>query len=1569
MSNRLGGRQGTAYLGTNAIQPPDYTFSDRSPTQYDINNVSVGDFWLNQTNESLWVLVSLAGDSQSKGPLATWSKLEAGGISALNELTGNTGGPITADINANINIVGDGVGIIFTGNPATNTLTASLVGGGEAAESFPTDAGTATPVNGVLSIIADTASINAGSTVSFSGAGNIVTFNVTDANDNTIIGKSSGNAAITGGDNTVIGQDSAFSLTTGSDNTILGRGSAQNITSGSSNIIIGRDAGDALTANDSNNTLIGDDGFAGASEFVVISAGTGGTPAFHNYPGVNASTTNGGNTFVGAGAGNFTLAGGAGQASNNGFGDDALNALTSGFNNNAMGVSALNKVTTGTNNIGIGHNAGFNSGGNTGLVSGTLNVLIGSTAGSNYTTNESSNIIIGSALGTLGESNVLRIGNGTGGAAGQLNKSFISGVYGITPTVNDGVPVFINSLGQLGTVGSGGATSIETVTGNTGGAVGPLAGNINIVGDNTSIAITGNPGTNTLTVAAIGGPGGLSTLTGDSGGAISPMAGNINVIANNAGLNAGSSVSFSGASNTLTFNVTDASSNTIIGFGAGNLTLTGPNNTGIGSECLPNLTSGTFNTVLGVNTGDALTTGSFNILLGADAGSNYANIESNNILIGSLGVLAETHALHIGDGTGGGLGQLNKAFISGIVGITPATADGIPVFIGSDGQLGTVGSGGSAFVSTVTGNVGGAVSPTAGGNLNIVGDGTTIVITGTPGSNTLTVVGLGGGGGTLSQIDGDTGMALPALGIINIIADVAAQGCGSTVAFDGSGNTIELSVTDIGNNVIIGGGSGNATLSATNNTVLGTDCAIAFTTATSNLLFGRQTGSLITTGSNNFLAGDASLATVLKGTTTSTGLYGFGIGSSVFLHNWGGSTSGNTFVGSGSGGVFNAGQQAADRQNTACGAGSLFAITTGSANLALGYSAGSTLTTGINNTLIGIGAGFNYTTSESSNICIGGGVFGTISESNALRIGTATGTADGQLNKSFIQGIYGISPVSGDGIPVFIGSTGQLGTAGNGGSALVSSLMGNSGGFVDPTLGNINIVGDGTSITVVGNPGTSTLTISAVGGGGGGLTTLTGDNGSALESAGVINVIAGTSTQECGSTVAFDGSSNTLELSVTDISNNTIIGGGSGNATLSGTNNTVLGVDCATAFTTASSNILFGRQTGSFITTGTDNFLAGDGSLAAVLKGTTNATGFYAFGIGADIFFHNWGGQNTGNTFVGAASGNRFNVAQQSSGQNNTTCGANSLPLLTTGFNNTVVGASSAFVTTGSNNTLLGTFAGDNYASSESSNICIGSNVSGTASESHVMRIGVGTGTGAGQLNKTFIAGIRGITTGISNAIPVVIDSLGQLGTAGGSSTITTLTGNSGGAVSATGGNINIRGDGTTVNVSGNPGTSTLTISAAGGAGGGPSFFAYLTNNRVNVTGDGTVYTVIYDTLPYNLGSGFNLGTSVFTAPVTGFYNFSYNMGMAVSSTLITRTYITSIVTTGRKFNCASDAWFSASSSTIRVPSGNIYTTMTAGDTAYCTVIVELGSKTVSVLGSGGPPAFDLTTFFSGTLI
>src|SRR6185436_14016907 len=72
-------------------------------------------------------------------------------------------------------------------------------------------------------------------------------------------------------------------------------------------------------------------------------------------------------------------------------------------------------------------------------------------------------------------------------------------------------------------------TVTETLTGNTGGPVGPDgANNINVVGDGTTITIAGNPGTFTLTASVVG-TGVLSSLTTDDGHVVTPTGGTIDV--------------------------------------------------------------------------------------------------------------------------------------------------------------------------------------------------------------------------------------------------------------------------------------------------------------------------------------------------------------------------------------------------------------------------------------------------------------------------------------------------------------------------------------------------------------------------------------------------------------------------------------------------------------------------------------------------------------------------------------------------------------------------------------------------------------------------------------------------------------------------------------------------------------------------------------------------------------------------------------------------------------------------------------------------------------------------------
>ena len=99
----------------------------------------------------------------------------------------------------------------------------------------------------------------------------------------------------------------------------------------------------------------------------------GATRFAHAY---KASGADGQNTFVGQGAGNFTMSIGGGVSSlasyNVGVGMNALTGLTTGLSNVAVGRIALAQLTSGTDNIAIGVNGQYNN------LTGTYNVSIGS---------------------------------------------------------------------------------------------------------------------------------------------------------------------------------------------------------------------------------------------------------------------------------------------------------------------------------------------------------------------------------------------------------------------------------------------------------------------------------------------------------------------------------------------------------------------------------------------------------------------------------------------------------------------------------------------------------------------------------------------------------------------------------------------------------------------------------------------------------------------------------------------------------------------------------------------------------------------------------------------------------------------------------------------------------------------------------------------------------------------------------------------------------------------------------------------------------------------------------------
>jgi trimeric autotransporter adhesin len=120
--------------------------------------------------------------------------------------------------------------------------------------------------------------------------------------------------------------------------------------------------------------------------------------------------------------------------------------------------------------------------------------------------------------------------------------------------------------------------------------------------------------------------------------------------------------------------------NTAIGQGAMEKATSGASNTAVGAGALIK-TTGKFNTALGAAALEGNTTGESNIAVGINAGQKLTTGD-NNIDIGNEGVAAEANSIRIGSA------DQTATFIAGISGANVAGGD--PVFILSNGKLGTV---------------------------------------------------------------------------------------------------------------------------------------------------------------------------------------------------------------------------------------------------------------------------------------------------------------------------------------------------------------------------------------------------------------------------------------------------------------------------------------------------------------------------------------------------------------------------------------------------------------------------------------------------------------------------------------------------------------------------------------------------------------------------------------------------------------------------------------------------------------------------------------------------------------
>ena len=260
-----------------------------------------------------------------------------------------------------------------------------------------------------------------------------------------------------------------------------------------------------------------------------------------------------------------------------------------------------------------------------------------------------------------------------------------------------------------------------------------------------------------------------------------------------------------------------------------------------------------------------------------------------------------------------------------------------------------------------------------------------------------------------------------------------------------------------------------------------------------------------------------------------------------------------------------------------------------------------------------------------------------------------------------------------------------------------------------------------------------------------------------------ISAIAEDGTVTCG-----DGSDedlNTRYGALTLVNNtgdaNTAIGDGALQFNTTGVLNTASGVDALGDNTDGSFNTASGVNALWHNITGDSNTATGMNALFSNTDGFQNtATGRAALFSNTDGFDNTATGRSalesntTGN--VNSASG-AYALHLNTEGVANSADGHSALYSNTTGSFNTASGYESLWTNTiGSNNIAVGYQAGYDLTTGDR-NIAIGN--AGVAGDSNTIRVGNANHT------RVFVHGIEGRTTGINDAVTVVIDSNGQLGT------------------------------------------------------------------------------------------------------------------------------------------------------------------------------------------------------------
>jgi hypothetical protein len=366
----------------------------------------------------------------------TSAKLATGAVTSSNIASGAVG---SSQLASGLTLAGTTTGTFsgpLSGNASTATSATSAASAGSATNFTGSLAGDVTGTQSATSIAATT--VTGKALTGFSSSAGTVS-----ATDTVLVGinKLDGNIALkaplaspsfTG---TVAAPAVNIPTTTTAANGVIEMNGTPILSAkGTQNTFLGNGAG--------NFTLTGTQNTAtGASSFVNNTTGTGNTAA--GVSSLTANTTGFNNTATG-----FQALGSNTTASNNvATGQAALLTNTTGANNTAIGTSSL-RNNTGSSNTAIGTSSLTNN------TSGANNIGIGLNAGQTITTG-SNNIDIGSDAAAAAESNTIRVGT-------TQTDTFLTGVIHGNGSGLTGISGFSGSLAGDVT-GSQSATVVSTV--------------------------------------------------------------------------------------------------------------------------------------------------------------------------------------------------------------------------------------------------------------------------------------------------------------------------------------------------------------------------------------------------------------------------------------------------------------------------------------------------------------------------------------------------------------------------------------------------------------------------------------------------------------------------------------------------------------------------------------------------------------------------------------------------------------------------------------------------------------------------------------------------------------------------------------------------------------------------------------------------------------------------------------------------------------------------------------------------------------------------------------------------